>query len=235
MLDPDFSFAKIAAPYAQVQYICMNTYIWCWQLLWILLLTKVISGLKWFKHLQELLDVRQQQRNGTQLVQEIRKQADDVQYLTYDLSLLYFLVLICLWTLLFPLQIFTIYVKLSISVSIRIKKAYIIFQARTHTMSMPYRVQRIEEFVKQLDSGDVKLRVRVLEVTLPVISEEEIVYSFCEPPGDCIFLGAVWENREPVLWIVNEPVFYIQVFSEHSFLAQESMPNLNCLWKQVLC
>nr|GME11594.1 protein ACTIVITY OF BC1 COMPLEX KINASE 7, chloroplastic-like [Ipomoea batatas] len=28
---------------------------------------------------------------------------------------------------------------------------------------MPYRVQRIEEFVKQLESGDLKLRVRVLE------------------------------------------------------------------------
>lgn len=29
---------------------------------------------------------------------------------------------------------------------------------------MPYRVQRIEEFVQQLESGDLKLRVRVLEV-----------------------------------------------------------------------
>lgn len=77
ILDPDFSFVKIAAPYAQ-----------------------------------ELLDIRQQQQSGRQLVQEIRKQADD---------------------------------------------------ARTYTMSMPYRVQRIEEFVKQLDSGDLKLRVRVLE------------------------------------------------------------------------
>ncbi|CBI28458.3 unnamed protein product, partial [Vitis vinifera] len=76
-LDPDFSFVKIAAPYAQ-----------------------------------ELLDIRQQQRTGPQFVQEIRKQADD---------------------------------------------------ARTYTMSMPYSVQRIEEFVKQLESGDLKLRVRVLE------------------------------------------------------------------------
>ncbi|RVW95200.1 Protein activity of BC1 complex kinase 7, chloroplastic [Vitis vinifera] len=76
-LDPDFSFVKIAAPYAQ-----------------------------------ELLDTRQQQRSGPQLVQEIRKQADD---------------------------------------------------ARTYTMSMPYSVQRIEEIVKQLESGDLKLRVRVLE------------------------------------------------------------------------
>ncbi|KAL4555350.1 hypothetical protein LXL04_037968 [Taraxacum kok-saghyz] len=75
-LDPDFSFVKIAAPYAQ-----------------------------------ELLDLKQQ-RSGTQLVQEIRKQADD---------------------------------------------------ARSYTMSMPYRVQRIEEFVKQLEAGDLKLRVRVLE------------------------------------------------------------------------
>ncbi|KAM7264378.1 hypothetical protein ACFE04_002061 [Oxalis oulophora] len=77
VLDPDFSFVKVAAPYAQ-----------------------------------ELLDLRQQSPSGPQLVAEIRKQADD---------------------------------------------------ARSYTMSMPYRVQRIEEFVKQLESGDVKLRVRVLE------------------------------------------------------------------------
>ncbi|XP_019435765.1 PREDICTED: uncharacterized protein LOC109342169 [Lupinus angustifolius] len=76
-LNPDFSFAKIAAPYAQ-----------------------------------ELLDVRQKRRPGQQLVDEIRRQADD---------------------------------------------------ARTYTMSMPYRVQRIEEFTKQLEEGDLKLRVRVLE------------------------------------------------------------------------
>lgn len=31
-------------------------------------------------------------------------------------------------------------------------------------MSMPYRIQKIEEFVKQLETGDLKLRVRVLEV-----------------------------------------------------------------------
>lgn len=37
-------------------------------------------------------------------------------------------------------------------------------QARTSTISMPYRVQQIEEIVKQLESGDLKLRVRVLEV-----------------------------------------------------------------------
>lgn len=77
ILDPDFSFVKIATPYAQ-----------------------------------ELLDVKQQQHSGTQLVDEIRKQAND---------------------------------------------------ARTYTISMPYRVRQIEEFVKQLESGDLKLRVRVLE------------------------------------------------------------------------
>ncbi|XP_038902224.1 protein ACTIVITY OF BC1 COMPLEX KINASE 7, chloroplastic [Benincasa hispida] len=76
-LDPDFSFVKIAAPYAQ-----------------------------------ELLDLKQKERSGTQLVQEIRKQAND---------------------------------------------------ARTSTISMPYRIQKIEEFVQQLESGDLKLRVRVLE------------------------------------------------------------------------
>ncbi|RWW27360.1 hypothetical protein BHE74_00011566 [Ensete ventricosum] len=39
-------------------------------------------------------------------------------------------------------------------------------QARDYTISMPYRIQRIEEFIKQLESGDLKLRVRVLEVSL---------------------------------------------------------------------
>ncbi|URE35537.1 ABC1 family [Musa troglodytarum] len=77
MLDPKFSFGKIAAPYAQ-----------------------------------ELLDIRQKQPGGTELVMEIRKQAND---------------------------------------------------ARDLTISMPYRIQRIEEIVGQLESGDLKLRVRVLE------------------------------------------------------------------------
>ncbi|GAY55085.1 hypothetical protein CUMW_161770 [Citrus unshiu] len=36
-------------------------------------------------------------------------------------------------------------------------------QARSSTMSMPSRVQRIEEFVKQLEAGDLKLRVRHLK------------------------------------------------------------------------
>ncbi|XP_062199128.1 protein ACTIVITY OF BC1 COMPLEX KINASE 7, chloroplastic-like isoform X2 [Phragmites australis] len=35
--------------------------------------------------------------------------------------------------------------------------------ARESTISMPYRIQRIEDFVGQLESGDLKLRVRVLE------------------------------------------------------------------------
>lgn len=29
---------------------------------------------------------------------------------------------------------------------------------------MPYRIQQIEDIVKQLENGDLKLRVRVLEV-----------------------------------------------------------------------
>ncbi|CAL5065340.1 unnamed protein product [Urochloa decumbens] len=77
ILDSEFSFVKVAAPYAQ-----------------------------------ELLDLKQRQRGGPELVQEIRKQAND---------------------------------------------------ARDSTISMPYRIQRIEDFVGQLESGDLKLRVRVLE------------------------------------------------------------------------
>ncbi|KAG5109211.1 hypothetical protein JHK82_038434 [Glycine max] len=76
-LNPNFSFSKIAAPYAQ-----------------------------------ELLEIRQKQRTAPQLVEEIRKQADDVPHL---------------------LPLFWI------------------------------TVQRIEEFTKQLEAGDLKLRVRVLE------------------------------------------------------------------------
>lgn len=60
---------------------------------------------------QELLGMRYH-RTGTQVVQDISKQADD---------------------------------------------------ARSHTMSMPYRIQQIQDIVKQLESGDLKLRVRVLE------------------------------------------------------------------------
>ncbi|XVF71724.1 hypothetical protein PTKIN_Ptkin12aG0062600 [Pterospermum kingtungense] len=77
MLDPNFSVARIAAPYAQ-----------------------------------ELLDIRQGQQTGTDILKQIRKQADD---------------------------------------------------ARSYTMAMPYRIRRIEEFAEQLESGEQKLHVRVLE------------------------------------------------------------------------
>ncbi|KVI02093.1 Protein kinase-like domain-containing protein, partial [Cynara cardunculus var. scolymus] len=78
---------------------------------------------------QELLDLKQQQRTGTELIQEIRKQADNVK--TY-----------------LPKFLLTGITN---------------FQARSHTMSMPYRVRHIEEFVEQLETGDLQLRVRVLE------------------------------------------------------------------------
>jgi len=77
-LDPNFSFAKIAAPYAQ-----------------------------------ELLDTRQGQRSGTQyFVEELQRQATD---------------------------------------------------ARDATVAMPLRVQRVEKIMRQLEAGDLKLRVRSLE------------------------------------------------------------------------
>lgn len=63
-------------------------------------------------YIEELFNTRKGPLTGTEIVNELRKQADD---------------------------------------------------ARSYTMSMPYRVQRIEEFVKQLESGDLKLRVRVME------------------------------------------------------------------------
>ncbi|KAL5126146.1 Protein ACTIVITY OF BC1 COMPLEX KINASE 7, chloroplastic [Glycine soja] len=86
-----------------------------------------------FTTLQELLEIRQKQRTAPQLVEEIRKQADDVPHL------------LPLFWITFPYN------------------RKISFDATTYTMSMPYRVQRIEEFTKQLEAGDLKLRVRVLE------------------------------------------------------------------------
>lgn len=77
VLDPEFSFAKIAAPYAQ-----------------------------------ELLDMRSSENNGPYLVEEIQRQASDV---------------------------------------------------RDTTVAMPYRIQHIDEFIQQLEAGDLKLRVRVFE------------------------------------------------------------------------
>lgn len=76
-LDPKFSFAKVAAPYAQ-----------------------------------ELLDVKGSQRNGNYLIQELQRQAND---------------------------------------------------ARDAAVAMPMRIQRIDELLQQLEAGDFKLRVRVLE------------------------------------------------------------------------
>ncbi|KAH6788635.1 Protein kinase superfamily protein [Perilla frutescens var. frutescens] len=110
-LNPDFSFPKIAAPYAQ-----------------------------------ELLDLRQQRPTGPQLVQEIRKQADD---------------------------------------------------ARSSTISMPYRIQRIEDIVKQLESGDLKLRVRVLEseraARKATILQMATIYTVCG--GTLMNLGVTFINQ----------------------------------------
>ncbi|PNY03233.1 ABC1 kinase [Trifolium pratense] len=38
-----------------------------------------------------------------------------------------------------------------------------LFKVRTNFMSMPYKVQTIDDFVKQVEAGDMKLRVQVLE------------------------------------------------------------------------
>jgi hypothetical protein len=37
-------------------------------------------------------------------------------------------------------------------------------QARDAAVAMPLRVQRVDEVMRQLEAGDLKLRVRVLEV-----------------------------------------------------------------------
>jgi hypothetical protein len=55
---------------------------------------------------------------------------------------------------------------------------------------MPYRIQRIEEFVKQLEGGDLKLRVRVLEVKINIIISQIISPIQClerSSNNNCIF------------------------------------------------
>ena len=37
-------------------------------------------------------------------------------------------------------------------------------QLRNATVSMPSRVERMDDIIRQLEAGDLKLRVRVLEV-----------------------------------------------------------------------
>ncbi len=37
-------------------------------------------------------------------------------------------------------------------------------QARDAAVAMPLRVQRVDDVIRQLEAGDLKLRVRVLEV-----------------------------------------------------------------------
>ncbi|KAK0589343.1 hypothetical protein LWI29_013003 [Acer saccharum] len=91
---------------------------------------------------EELLHTKENQPSATQLVEEIRKQTDDV-----------------------PI---TLPIRISLAATFLLVPTKIIsllcnFQIRTHTISMPYRVQRIEEFVQQLEAGDLKLCVRVLE------------------------------------------------------------------------
>lgn len=89
---------------------------------------------------QELLDMKQQRPTGPQLVREIRKQADDV------------------WKWIWSSESFSLIKKYKLLIM-----QMLWVQARSTTISMPYRVQKIEDIVKQLESGDLKLRVRVLE------------------------------------------------------------------------
>lgn len=53
---------------------------------------------------------------------------------------------------------------------------------------MPYRVQKIEDFVQQLESGDLKLRVRVLEV----LKADILFYFFDVVLSTCIQMNWVW-------------------------------------------
>lgn len=148
ILDPDFSFVKVAAPYAQ-----------------------------------ELLDLKQQQQSGTQLVEQIRKQADD---------------------------------------------------ARSSTMSMPSRVQRIEEFVKQLEAGDLKLRVRVLEseraARKATILQMATMYTVCG--GTLLNLGVTFTGQGSQI-IANGSFIGAGVFFTLLFGSMQRVKKLDKFEKMI--
>lgn len=148
ILDPDFSFVKVAAPYAQ-----------------------------------ELLDLKQQQQSGTQLVKQIRKQADD---------------------------------------------------ARSSTMSMPSRVQRIEEFVKQLEAGDLKLRVRVLEseraARKATILQMATMYTVCG--GTLLNLGVTFTGQGSQI-IANGSFIGAGVFFTLLFRSMQRVKMLDKFEKMI--
>jgi hypothetical protein len=77
ILNPDFSFVKIAAPYAQVQTVYD-------QLLFPFSVKMLCNTHTSYMLLQELLDIRQRQPTGPQLVQQITKQANDVPHFTWN-------------------------------------------------------------------------------------------------------------------------------------------------------
>jgi hypothetical protein len=77
ILNPDFSFVKIAAPYAQVQTVYD-------QLLFLFSVKILCNTHTSCMLLQELLDIRQRQPTGPQLVQQITKQANDVPHFTWN-------------------------------------------------------------------------------------------------------------------------------------------------------
>ncbi|KAI9176622.1 hypothetical protein LWI28_005150 [Acer negundo] len=147
---------------------------------------------------QELLRMKENQPFGTQLVEEIRKQTADVPItLPIRISL-------AATFLLVPTKITSLLCN---------------FQIRTHTISMPYRVQRIEEFVQQLEAGDLKLFVRVLEseraarktamlqmaimyavfgTSLLNLGVTLVVGQACQAIAKGSFLGAVKPNEFPL-------------------------------------
>lgn len=96
-LDPNFSFAKVAAPYAQVCTLSMFWKLFVLYWLCIKLLTDIFSNRSTCNvtiyicifnvlEIQELLDIKQTQRSGAELVQEIRRQANDVLTTFYLVS-----------------------------------------------------------------------------------------------------------------------------------------------------
>lgn len=68
---------------------------------------------------------------------------------------------------------------------------------------MPYRVQKIEDFVQQLESGDLKLRVRVLEV----LKADILFYFFDVVLSTCIQMNWVWFECWPNLKL--HPFIYL--------------------------
>lgn len=65
----------------------------------------------------------------------------------------------------------------------------VMVQVTGAAVSMPTRIQRMDEFLQQVESGDIKLRVRVMEVTTPPPGQLHAAASLSSVNAAMVFLG----------------------------------------------